>query len=68
MVDQSSVIGSDKRQIALSILERMRDDLFNRPRLRDGKPLASASAIREYLTEQIDHIRANGNDTPKTSA
>jgi HPt (histidine-containing phosphotransfer) domain-containing protein len=62
------ILSSDERQIALSVLERLRDDLFKRPRLRDGKPLTSASAIREYLTEQIDDIRSNGNPTPKASA
>jgi hypothetical protein len=65
MVEKSSVLSPDERQIALSLLERLRDDLFKRPRLRDGKPLASASDIREYLTEQIDSIRTNGNTTPK---
>lgn len=64
-MEKSSVLSPDERQIALSLLERLRDDLFKRPRLRDGKPLASASDIREYLTEQIDSIRANGNTTPK---
>ena len=60
MVEKSSVLSHDERQIALSVLERLRDDLFKRPRLRDGKPLTSASNIREYLTEQIDYIRSNG--------
>ena len=61
MVEKSSDLSPDERQIALSILERLRDELFKHPRLRDGKPLTSASGIREYLTEQIDYIRSNGN-------
>ena len=68
MAEKSSVLSPDERQIALSVLERLRDDLYKRPRLRDGKPLSSASGIREYLTEQIDSIRSNGNATPKASA
>jgi hypothetical protein len=66
MVENSSVLSPDERQVALSVLERLRNDLFQRPRLRDGKPLSSASDIREYLTEQIDHIRS-GKTTPKAS-
>jgi len=61
MGGKSSVLNSDERQIAVSVLERLREDLFKRPRLREGKPLTSASDIRECLTEQIDRIRSNGN-------
>lgn len=61
MAEKSSILSSDERQIAVSVLEHLRDDLFKRPRLRDGKPSTSASDIREYLTEQIDRIRSNGN-------
>jgi hypothetical protein len=66
-VENSSVLSPDERQVALSVLERLRNDLFQRPRLRDGKALSSASDIREYLTEQIDYIRSNGKTNPRVS-
>jgi hypothetical protein len=66
-MDKSSILSADERQIALSVLERLRDELFKRPRLRDGKPLASASSIRDYLTEQIDDIRSHGDAPSKAS-
>ena len=67
-MDKSSILSSDEREIAISLLERLRDELFKRPRLRDGKPLASASSIRDYLTEQIDEIRSHGSAPSKASA
>ena len=67
-MDKSSILNPDDRQIAISLLERLRDELFKRPRLRDGKPLASASSIRDYLTEQIDDIRSQGSAPSKASS
>jgi len=64
-MDKSPILSSDERQMAIPLLERLRDELFKRPRLRDGKPLASASSIRDYLTEQIDDIRSNNNAPSK---
>jgi hypothetical protein len=68
IVEKSSVLSADERQVVLSVLEGLRNDLFKRPRLRDGNPLTSASDIREYLTEQIDQIRSSGGATPEASA
>lgn len=54
------------RQIALSVMEHLRDDILT-AKTRDGHRINDAADFRQYLTEQINHIRGNShlhNDEP----
>jgi hypothetical protein len=49
--EKSSILSTDERQIAISLLECLRDELFMPPRLGDDKALASASSIRGLCSD-----------------
>ena len=55
-----SMNNNDTRQIALSILEGLRDDILT-ARTRDGHRILDTADFRQYLTEQINHIRGNSH-------
>ncbi len=51
---------TDRRMIALSILESLRDDILT-ARTRDGSRIMDTADFRQYLTEQINNIRGNSH-------
>jgi len=59
-----------ERQISLSVLERLRDDLIY-ARLNNGKPVIDVPDLRQYIYERMDRIRTKAlsfsamNHTPE---
>ena len=49
---------TDERQIALSVLENLREDLTY-ARLNDGRRVLDVADFRQYLYEQMSRIRTN---------
>jgi len=45
-----------ERQISLSVLERLRDDLIY-ARLNNGKPVIDIPDLRQYIYERMNRIR-----------
>jgi len=52
------LIGTNQRQIALSVLESLRDDLMY-ARLNNGGRVLDVADLRQYIYEQIARIRTN---------
>jgi len=48
----------NQRQIALSVLECLRDDLMY-PRLKNGSRVLDVADLRQYIYEQMGRIRTN---------
>jgi hypothetical protein len=53
---RGSVMDVTERQISLSVLERLRDDLIY-ARLNNGKPVVDVPDLRQYIYERMDRIR-----------
>ena len=49
---------TNERQIALSVLESLRDDLIY-AHLRNGSRILDVADLRQYLYEQMGRIRTN---------
>jgi hypothetical protein len=45
-----------ERQISISVLERLRDDLTHAG-LNNGKPMIDLPDLRQYICERMDRIR-----------
>ena len=56
------VMDMNERQIALSVLESLRDDLTY-ARLRNGSRVLDVADLRQYIYEQMDRIRTNAHVT-----
>jgi hypothetical protein len=52
------VMDMNERQIALSVLETLREDLTY-ARLRNGSRVLDIADLRQYLYEQMDRVRTN---------
>jgi hypothetical protein len=50
------------RQIALSVLESLREDLTH-ARLKNGSRVLDVADLRQYLYEKMDRMRTNAYDT-----
>jgi hypothetical protein len=50
----------DERQVALTVMDHLRDDLKT-AKTRDGRTLETSEDLQQYLTEQINHIRGNSH-------
>jgi hypothetical protein len=48
----------NERQIALSVLEGLREDLAY-ARLRNGRGVLDVADLRQYIYEQMDRVRTN---------
>ena len=53
---------TNERQIALSVLESLREDLTY-ARLNSGRRVLDIADLRQYIYEQMDRIRANAHIT-----
>ena len=53
---------TNERQIALSVLESLREDLTY-ARLNSGRRVLDIADLRQYIYEQMDRIRANAHVT-----
>jgi hypothetical protein len=56
------VMDMNERQIALSVLESLRDDLTY-ARLRNGSRVLDVADLRQYIYEQMGRIRTNAHVT-----
>jgi hypothetical protein len=56
------VMDMNARQIALSVLESLREDLSH-ARLKNGSRVLDVADLRQYLYEQMDRMRTNAYDT-----
>src|SRR5882724_8854404 len=63
------LIGTNQRQIALSVLESLRDDLMY-AHLNNGGRVLDVADLRQYIYEQMGRIRTNALvlDGPTTMA
>jgi hypothetical protein len=52
----------NERQIALSVLESLREDLTY-ARLRNGSRVLDVADLRQYIYEQMDRVRTNAHVT-----
>jgi hypothetical protein len=52
----------NERQIALSVLESLREDLTY-ARLRNGSRVLDVADLRQYIYEQMDRMRINAHVT-----
>jgi hypothetical protein len=52
----------NERQIALSVLEVLREDLTY-ARLRNGSRVFDVADLRQYIYEQMDRMRTNAHVT-----
>jgi hypothetical protein len=55
-----SVMDMNERQIALSVLESLREDLTY-ARLRNGSRVLDVADLRQYIYEQMDRVRTNAH-------
>jgi hypothetical protein len=51
-------MNADERQIALSVIENLRNDILT-AKTRDGHRILDTSDFYQYLTDRIDRIRAD---------
>ena len=56
------VMDTNERQIALSVLESLREDLTY-ARLNDGSRVLDVADLRQYIHEQMSRIRTNAHFT-----
>jgi hypothetical protein len=56
------VMDMNARQIALSVLESLREDLTH-AHLKNGSRVLDVADLRQYLYEQMDRMRTNAYDT-----
>jgi hypothetical protein len=56
------VMDINERQIALSVLESLRDDLIY-ARLKNGSRILDVADLRQYIYEQMGRIRTNAHVT-----
>jgi hypothetical protein len=56
------VMDMNERQIALSVLESLREDLTY-ARLRNGSRVLDVADLRQYIYEQMDRMRTNAYAT-----
>jgi hypothetical protein len=56
------VMDMNARQIALSVLESLREDLTH-ARLKNGSRVFDVADLRQYIYEQMDRMRTNAYDT-----
>jgi hypothetical protein len=54
------VMGTNERQIALSVLEGLREDLAY-ARLNNGSRVLDVADLRQYIYEQMSRIRTNAH-------
>jgi hypothetical protein len=54
------VMGTNERQIALSVLEGLREDLAY-ARLNNGSRVLDVADLRQYIYEQMGRIRTNAH-------
>jgi hypothetical protein len=57
-------MNTNKRQIALSVLESLREDLPY-AQLNNGSRILNAADVRQYINEEIGRIRANASSLDK---
>jgi hypothetical protein len=58
VVRSGAVMDTNQRQIALSLLECLRDDLMY-ARLNNGSRVLDVADLRQYIYEQMGRIRTN---------
>jgi hypothetical protein len=56
------VMYTNERQLALSVLEGLREDLIY-ARLNDGNPVLDVTNLRRYIYEQMGRIRTHAHFT-----
>jgi hypothetical protein len=56
------VMDMNARQIALSVLESLREDLTY-ARLKNGSRVLDVADLRQYIYEQMDRMRTKAYDT-----
>jgi hypothetical protein len=54
------VMDMNERQIALSVLENLREDLTY-ARLKNGSRVFDVADLRQYIYEQMDRMRTNAH-------
>jgi hypothetical protein len=59
--EKVSLMGVNERQVALAVLEHLREDIL-KARTKDGTHIVDQSDMHQYLTEQIDCIRGGTMD------
>jgi hypothetical protein len=52
------IMDTNQRQIALSVLESLRDDLIY-AHLNNGRRILDVADLRQYIYEQMNRIRTN---------